>query len=581
MVQLTNRPQPQFAAGTGGKFTASPRMGADATTGKTEVQSWVITDKDGKQVAAVPAAQFEADGRRMLDCYAKGEAYVPLVEFAGEPMAPGLAWEKRRELLETGRDHTLAVDAFTRSLAMREADEGGVFRDALERHAVEQWPGLERELYARLYGGAQPVAELNASDQWLAGIHEQCDQLEEWDDLARRSEGDPWAAGIGAGRITQVLGSVLDEAIRKLAPKEDPARLEEEAADLDAVAPGAGAVKAEAASEQAALAENLANQLALPSTEHKIRQAVRAAAAAAEGEIVAVQAAMAGLGAGNATGVLSAVKAPADEVRRALQGNPKLARIAALAGRLRMRARDKQRRKVEYVPEQIVDVTLGAEIARLLPSELMLLATEETELLLLRKLTERQALEYKLEGQESEDRGPILLCVDSSGSMDGARNEWAMATALALMEICAMQRRGFGLCHFDTSVRKTFLVPANQRVTLNQLVEMVGYFSGGGTAFGPPLDWALNELGGAAWSKADVILVTDGAGAWGEQVKRLGEAGASVYGVAIESDFTPAQTAELAGVASIGSLDEGVKGQPAAARGATKDQAVDLVFGSV
>lgn len=581
MAKLTDRPQPVQASGKMGSFRASPRMAANAATGATEVQTWLVTNDRGDQLAAVPAGQFAADGQRMLECYARGEAYVPLVEFAGEPMLPQMAWEKRRELLSEGRDQTITVDAFTRSLAVREADEDGVFRSALERHAVEQWPGLERELFARLYGGTQVLSEVKPADQWLQGIHEQVGELEEWADLARRSEGDPWAAGIGAGRITDVLGAVLDEAIRKLAPKEDPARLEEEAQELEDVAPGAGVVKAEQAEAQGILAAQLANELALPSTERKIREAVRVAAAEADAEIEGMQAALVGLGAGSSVGCLSAVKAPADEVRRVLASNPKLARIAKLAGRMRMRARDKQRSKVNYVPEQIVDVTQGADLQRLLPSELLLFASEETELLLLRRLAERQAFQYSLEGKESEDQGPILLCVDGSGSMDGARNEWAMAVGLALLEVCAMQRRAFGLCHFDSGVQKTHLVPASKRLTLEELVEMVCYFSGGGTNFSPPLAWSLEQIKHGSWSKADVILVTDGGGSWGDSVQALGAVGAAVYGVAIESDFSEAQREELAGVARIENLAEGYRGAPAKAKGAAKDGAVDLVFGRV
>jgi uncharacterized protein with von Willebrand factor type A (vWA) domain len=517
----------------------------------------------------------------MLECYANGRDYVPLVQFAGEKLAPELVWEKRRELLEAGRDHTLAVDPFVRGLAAREADEQGVYRHAVERHAVEQWPGLERELFARLYGGAAALDEVAAGDQWLEAIHEQVGQVSEWEDLEARCEGDPWAAGIGAGRVTETLGKVLDEAIRKLAPQQDPGRLEQEAAELDEMAPGAGVMKDDQARQAEVQAEALRTELGKERVEFAIRQAVRVAADAAADQIEDLQLAMAGLGAGGGPGVLSAVNAPSEQVRKALAADPKLQRIAKLAGRLRMRARAKQRTKVNYVPEQIVDVTIGAELARLLPSELVLLAAEETELLLLRKLVERQALEYQMEGRESEDQGPILLLVDGSGSMTGARNEWAMAVGLALMEICAIQKRGFGLCHFDSSVQATFLVEPKRRLTLSELIEMVSYFSGGGTAFAPPLDWARGELGKGAWSKADVILVTDGGGGWGTAVEQLGKVGAQVYGVAIESDFSAEQKRELAGVARIDNLAEGQRWQAAAAKGAAKDDAVDLVFGGV
>ena len=478
-----------------------------------------------------------------------------------------------------GRDHTLEVDPFVRQLAGIEADADGVFRGALERHQVEQWPGLERELFASLYGASAPVAEVAGADGWLQAIHAQAEDLEEWRDLQRRCESDPWAAGIGAGRVTQILGQVLDEAIRKLAPQQDPVRLEQEAAELEELAAGAGAM-AEQAAEAAELASQaLSRALAEPQTELKLRQAIRQAADEAEGEIREIQVAMAGLGCGGGPGSLSSVQAPSEAVRKALQQNPKLRRVAEIGGRMRIRARAKQRAKVEYLPEQIVDVTIGGELSLLLPSELVLLAAEETELLAIKKLIERQALQLRLEGQETLDKGPVILCVDGSGSMNGARNEWAMGVALALLEVCASQSRPFCLVHFDQKVQKTFEIPNSGRVGLDRLVEMVSYFSGGGTDFAPPLDWAQARLGAGAWKRSDVILVTDGGGDWGDAAAELKACGASLYGVAIDCDFSDDQKAELTGCARVLNLTEGASYAARPQKGVAQDGPVDLVFG--
>ena len=173
----------------------------------------------------------------------------------------------------------------------------------------------------------------------------------------------------------------------------------------------------------------------------------------------------------------------------------------------------------------------------------------------------------------------MILCVDGSGSMKGARNEWAMGVALAILEVCAMQRRAFCLVHFDSRVQKTFEVPASGRITLEKLIEMVSFFSEGGTAFAPPLEWALGRIaaagGAGVWGKSDVILVTDGGGVWNDAVEQLKAHNALVYGVAIESDFLPEQAEELAGVARIANLAGDGKPQ----KGKAVDGPVDLVFG--
>lgn len=571
MVKLSKRPD----VVTVGKLRARP-VCANSLDG-IEVKEWIVTNPDGSSVASVPADVFAADGLRMLECYDQGIPYVPTVELAGQSLPPQMAWQKRLELLTEGRDQTLLVPAFTRALAGLEATEDGMFRGALQRHSVEQWPGLQRELFASLYEEPAELTTVEGADGWVKAIHEQAAGLEQWEDLKRQCQGDPWAAGIGAGRVTSMLGNVLDEAIRKLAPAQDPVRQAAEAEELEELAPGAGAVQAEQAEQGQLLAEALRNELGTQKTELKIRHAIRQAAEQAEGEIEEVRAAMTGLGVGSGSGTLGAVQAPQDAVRKALQADPKLRRVAEIAGRMRMRARDKQRRKVDYLPEQVVDVTLGGELSRLLPSELTLLASEETELLAIKKLVEHQALEFRLEGREPLDQGPVILCVDSSGSMAGARNEWAMGVALAVLEVCAMQRRAFCLVHFDGTVQKTFEVPASGRLGLPKLIEMVSFFSGGGTAFAPPLEWSSSRISqrDGVWSKADVILVTDGGGSWGNAVAELKSQNASVYGVAIETDFSAAQAAELAGVARIANLAESGRAQT----GKAQDGPVDLVFG--
>src|SRR6185312_10631442 len=79
-------------------------------------------------------------------------------------------------------------------------------------------------------------------------------------------------------------------------------------------------------------------------------------------------------------------------------------------------------------------------------------------LALLRDLVESRALQYKLEGSESLGKGPLVVCLDKSGSMAGAADIWATAVALALLEVAQRQRRPFALLSFDARVKDEVIV---------------------------------------------------------------------------------------------------------------------------
>lgn len=549
-------------------FTRSGARGVFRAEQKGD--SWHLHGPNGRIGTPIPESTVGSiEIAAMLEAYAAGKKYSPVTV---DPVAAKAAAQRRdqaAETIETGRDHCFSVSRHVRKLAKAEHAEGGTFNLAVHSQTSEQWPGFERELFARLHGGADPIGESPDADEWLRALHGQVDQVPEWRQLQAYCQNDPWAAGIGAGSITKALGASVGPVVQK-APQEDAERVREDAAALEAIN-----VPAEATVERAVELEEhgAVTALRIRGAEVANRQAVGIAVTEALGEIQELQAGMGALGVGNQPGVASRVAAPSAQVRKLLQGNPRVRRIAQIAGRLKMRAREAQRTKVNYVPEQIVDVTVGAEIQRLLPSETMLLADGETELLLLKKLLERQALEYRLEGRESLDRGPVILCVDGSGSMAGARHEWAMGVALALMEICAKQKRPFALIHFDALVQKEYLVTKPADLNLEQLVEMVTYFSDGGTNFGPPLQRALTlierDRGAGVLGKADVVLLTDGGGHWDKSVANLKRRGAGVYGVAIATDFTAEQKAELTGVAHFPNLN------PKA------EAALDVVFGGI
>ncbi len=62
-------------------------------------------------------------------------------------------------------------------------------------------------------------------------------------------------------------------------------------------------------------------------------------------------------------------------------------------------------------------VTLGNDIERLLPMELGLYTHPITKNDFLRRFVEGQTMMYEQKGQEVLGKGPIILCLDQSGSM--------------------------------------------------------------------------------------------------------------------------------------------------------------------
>jgi len=500
----------------------------------------------------------------MLAAKAKGVPWVPsqaLSKVNGRQVSLVESVAHLHDVFSDGRDVAYKVDEQTRQAAAAELQRGGQFGEVVDALANENWPALPRELFARLHGDPEPLEQCPTGADWAKELHKAADESDDWDRLRTLSQGDSWAAGIGAAAVGRKLIDAFGDALRDL-PREDPQKLEEHIDTADE-ALGLGEKDTQRALEsminEAAAAANACEVVAdaIAKSPSKALRAIVAGAKEAVQEISETLQAVTALGVGTEPGHLSRVTGPREEILRALRDDPALRRIAVLAGRLKVAARAAQRSKSRYVPEQIVDVTLGGEISRLLPSELVSFAVPELELLGLKRLAERQCLEYSFAGTERKDRGPLVLCVDESGSMKGAPHEFACAVGLALLEICAMQRRAFAYLHFDSTVSREWIVENPAKLKFADFLAEVSYFSGGGTNFEPPLKRATELIAGssAALVDADVMLLTDGAATWGtdktDAVATLGQLGARLWGVEIGGCFSVEQSKAMAGKFSL------------------------------
>ncbi len=207
-------------------------------------------------------------------------------------------------------------------------------------------------------------------------------------------------------------------------------------------------------------------------------------------------------------------KLPLEQVKEMFQrtrNNPMLRKIIDLAGRFRRVAQAKQRQKVSHGYDDMVGVVQDGDVGRLLPHELALLATEETELDAMRRLVERQSLCREYRGIEKVGKGPIVVCVDESGSMSGDPVCRAKAFALAMAWVARHQRRWVCLCGYSGSREGTFCVMPPGKWDQKALLDWLGHFYGGGTTMDVPLDILPSRWDslGCPKGKTDLLLLTD------------------------------------------------------------------------
>jgi hypothetical protein len=228
------------------------------------------------------------------------------------------------------------------------------------------------------------------------------------------------------------------------------------------------------------------------------------------------------------------------EVKLAQGDMTQVERIARLAGRMYVALRGAQARKIHGVPSEVYSVEQGNDLARLLPTEQVLLTEPVFELAALERIATRRAAQYAVRGTTKVSKGPLVIALDESGSMGGERNEWAKAAAVALSRVATEEKRPVSVVHYSTS---TVIQPLPHR-DAEALLKMIRHFLGKGTAIGLALGVAVQQvrqLAQQGQKGADVILVTDGIdGDVAAQEAALAEGhviGARLWTVAIECDI--------------------------------------------
>ncbi|WNJ21264.1 VWA domain-containing protein [Pontibacter sp. G13] len=172
---------------------------------------------------------------------------------------------------------------------------------------------------------------------------------------------------------------------------------------------------------------------------------------------------------------------------------------------------------------EIVGIHQSDSLHDLLPAEIALLATPETELIFSKKYVEKKLLtfdhrsmdqdsdprteEEKVVKQASETPGPFVMLLDTSGSMFGEPERIAKAISLAVLRLAMQQKRKAWVLSFSTNFKA---IEMNGLETdIQQMVAFLQMSFHGGTDLSPALRHTVELLGTPTYQRADVVILSD------------------------------------------------------------------------
>ncbi len=192
-----------------------------------------------------------------------------------------------------------------------------------------------------------------------------------------------------------------------------------------------------------------------------------------------------------------------------MRRNSTFVNFAKLLGRIRAIARKKAKSQAKSEDRKVSRVEWGRDISRAYSTELTALVHPATRHQTLKRWARGELRLRGTEAKREQGHGPVVVCEDSSGSMDGSKRQWAKAVTLALAQYAKMRRRDFGWIMFDSRIHAAKTYPAG-KLSARQLLEIAESGSGGGTDFEKPLRKALEMIKTGRLKKADIVFVTDG-----------------------------------------------------------------------
>ena len=162
-----------------------------------------------------------------------------------------------------------------------------------------------------------------------------------------------------------------------------------------------------------------------------------------------------------------------------IRKSPKLKKLTDLIGKFKESAITEQKKKTKNGAVEISSVTVGKKIEDTLPSERMMLSNETTKGDFYNRYSEGRLMTYSKESNKSKNKGPIILCCDESGSMEGNEETWSKAFTMGVLEIAQIQKRDFAFIAYASSANDPIIIKKGE-VCPDKVITICEEFIDGG-----------------------------------------------------------------------------------------------------
>ena len=197
-----------------------------------------------------------------------------------------------------------------------------------------------------------------------------------------------------------------------------------------------------------------------------------------------------------------------DAIER-IRRSSKLHKLTDLVGKFKESAIVEQKKKAKHGAVEIKGVTTGDKIQDTLPSDRMNLCNDITKGDFYRRMSEHGLLQYSKESNKQKNKGPIIVCVDTSGSMQGDEEIWSKALTVGILEVAQMQKRDFACIIYSSHADKPIVIKKDE-IAPQKIIDCAERFHNGGTSFEAPLNEALELIKDSTFKNADIVFITDG-----------------------------------------------------------------------
>lgn len=179
--------------------------------------------------------------------------------------------------------------------------------------------------------------------------------------------------------------------------------------------------------------------------------------------------------------------------------------------------------KDEMLKSEIVGVDSSDRLTDMLSSEAGLLSDSDTESYFLKKYADKKLLTFRYEDKrlvksvdhimevnqrvKQKEKGPFIICVDTSESMDGTPEKIAKVMTMAILKMSMNQNRRAFLINFSTGIQTLDLY--NIADSIDEIAAFLKMSFYGGTDATLALYEALKQLDRADYEDADILMVSD------------------------------------------------------------------------